>query len=1020
MDRLSGQNFVTTQLMNPFPGLRPFQTDEAHLFFGREGQSEEVLSNLSKNKFAAVLGASGTGKSSLIYCGLLPVLYGGFLHNDRSKWKIVVSRPGSDPVSNLAYSIAETFSPGGDKEQVSTDTFINHSLLKRSATGVSNVINQYGINSDENVLLLIDQFEELFRFQYADQSSQASNQVEHFVNLLVNAVKQTELPVYVVITMRSDFIGECSPYQDLTRLINDSHYLIPRMTRDDFRKAIIGPVAVGGAKITDQLVQLLLNEMGNNPDQLPILQHALMRTWNYWKNNCDTTLPLGINEYEAIGRLERALSNHSNEAFDELKVDEKKICEVIFKSLTEKGGDNRGVRRPTSIKELANISEANEAEVIKVVEIFRMAGRTFLTPSPGIELTADSIVDISHESLMRVWDKLKIWVEEESAAVYMYQRLANSAEMFHQGKTGLWGPPDLHLAINWRNKHNPNLAWAERYNPAFERTMVYLRTSEEEHIAEEENKIRLQKRALKRSRIVALILGTAGMISIALGILALMQRQDALKAQTKAEEQEVIAVEQASEAKRQKEIASKNEKDALVQKEIAENQKNIADEQTQIAIENLEETERQKLIAQQKSREALEQKQLAERSAKEALEQKQIAETASSEAERRRMISIAQSLAVKSQQMRTDTTLKGLLAYKGFEMNASYEGIPYDPDVFKALYSSDRLFNGKAHNMYDGHISIVRTFALNENMLYSAGSDGKLIGWNIQDKTRQEFLSKFSIIRKIFLYDNFLIGISNEGLFKFNLETKELTYKNNEIVYPKDLFIIHDNQLLIVFKNRISVVDMDFKSERNLYNSEQKISTAIYHKETNTLFAAKANGEILMWNNPSSGTSKPESFISGSESSWGALAYHPVKKQLIAGQANKTGLIYIWDIESRELQLELRGHSARISKIELSSDGNLMATASYDGSVRLWHLEDLKTLPVVFDVHESWVTALSFSKDNQYLYSGEKNGAIHKFPVKMEILTTNFCNYLSRDLSAEEWNVYIGEDIPYTPLKCKE
>lgn len=485
MDKVSNQNKRTEKLQNPFPGLRPFHPNEAHLFFGREGQSEEILENLAKNKFAAVLGASGSGKSSLIYCGLLPTLYGGFLHNGRSKWRIAISRPGSDPTANLATSLAKAFKVESKPEDIDTDGLINQAILKRSSNGISNVINQYGLGTDENVLILVDQFEELFRYQYSGKDSDALDKVDHFINLVVNIVKQQELPVYVVITMRSDFIGDCSPFQSFTRLINDSHYLIPRMTRDDFRKAIMGPVAVGGGEISDQLVQLLLNEMGNNPDHLPILQHALMRTWEYWVNHTDRSFPMGITEYEAIGRLERALSNHANDAYYELNVEQKRTCEVVFKSLTEKGADNRGIRRPTSIIELAAIAETTTSEVIKVVEVFRMKGRTFLTPPPEVKLNDESVVDISHESLMRVWDKLIIWVDEESNAVKMYVRLAESADLYSEGKANLWGPPDLQLAITWREKQNPNLAWATRYHPAFERTMVYLRTSEEEYIAEE-------------------------------------------------------------------------------------------------------------------------------------------------------------------------------------------------------------------------------------------------------------------------------------------------------------------------------------------------------------------------------------------------------------------------------------------------------------------------------------------------------------------------------------------------------
>ncbi|MBT5404156.1 MAG: High-affnity carbon uptake protein Hat/HatR, partial [Crocinitomicaceae bacterium] len=101
---------------NPFPGLRPFKIDESHLFFGREGQSEEVLENLSKNRFVGVIGSSGSGKSSLMYCGLVPILHGGFITEAGSKWRIIASRPGSAPIDNLAAAIAQDELPNAGEE----------------------------------------------------------------------------------------------------------------------------------------------------------------------------------------------------------------------------------------------------------------------------------------------------------------------------------------------------------------------------------------------------------------------------------------------------------------------------------------------------------------------------------------------------------------------------------------------------------------------------------------------------------------------------------------------------------------------------------------------------------------------------------------------------------------------------------------------------------------------------------------------------------------------------------------
>ncbi len=362
-------------IVNPFPGLRPFGIEESHLFFGREGQSEDVLIRLSKNRFVAVIGPSGTGKSSLIYCGLVPILYGGFIASAGSKWRIIVSRPGSSPIDNLAEAIVKNSASEESVEDRQLKKSFYSALLHRSSLGLIESLCHLPNSGGENILLLVDQFEELFRYRISHKGQETFNESVAFVKLLVEAVNQTEMPVYVVLTMRSDFIGECAQFQELTTLINKSNYLIPQMTRNDFRDAILGPVAVGNAAIEPSLVQELLNDMGDNPDQLPILQHAMMRTWDYWLKNSSKDKPVGINDYEAIGKMEKALSEHANEAFDELNEEGKRICEVLFKTITEKGSDNRGVRRPTRLGDIAEIAMAKVEDVITVIEKFRVSGQ---------------------------------------------------------------------------------------------------------------------------------------------------------------------------------------------------------------------------------------------------------------------------------------------------------------------------------------------------------------------------------------------------------------------------------------------------------------------------------------------------------------------------------------------------------------------------------------------------------------------------------------------------------------------
>ncbi|MFY7920387.1 MAG: High-affnity carbon uptake protein Hat/HatR, partial [Chryseotalea sp.] len=306
------------------------------------------------------------------------------------------------------------------------------------------------------------------------------------------------------------------------------------------------------AHISPRLTQQLLNDLGDNPDQLPILQHALMRTWSYWAKYRDYEDELlDLKHYEAIGTMAEALSMHANEAYDELDDEQKRVCEILFKAITEKRGENFGIRRPTRLNEIAAIADCSEEDVKAVIEKFREPGRSLLTPGFGIPLQGKSMVDISHESLMRIWVRLKNWVDDEADAVQMYTRLAEAAAMYQLGKSALWRPPDLQLALNWQAKHKPTLVWGQRYNPAFERTMIFLEYSKKEFETEQRIKELEQKRKLQRARLIALVLATATIVSLAFLVYAFIQK-------TAAEKAEKDAVANAQEAEKQRKQAVTN------------------------------------------------------------------------------------------------------------------------------------------------------------------------------------------------------------------------------------------------------------------------------------------------------------------------------------------------------------------------------------------------------------------------------------------------------------------------------
>ncbi len=544
---------TSTTRFNPFPGLRPFRTDEIYLFFGREEQTAELLQRLRQTRFLAVVGTSGSGKSSLVQAGLLPELHGGMMLDAGSHWEMAVMRPGGNPMTNLAEALvaADLYDP--DRENAVLEV---RATLSRSGLGLVEAVRQSDLEEGTNILLVVDQFEEIFRFRRS--GSARMEEAGAFVNLLLEASRNSEIPIYIALTMRSDYLGDCSEFPGLAEAVNDGEYLIPRLDREQKRSAISGPVKVGGGEIAPRLLQKLLNDVGDNPDHLPILQHALMRTWDAWEDDHAHEEPIDLRHYEAVGGMAEALSRHADEVFHELPDGKlRRIAEKVFKALTERSTDNRGIRRPAQLCKLCAIADADEESVRAVVDPFRHLGRTFLMPPEEKELSASTVIDISHESLMRVWTRLDGWAEEESQSARIYRRLVDTEALHRDGKAGLYHDPDLQIAQSWREEEAPNEAWADQYGGGFDEAMTFLdrssgaaRQKEEDREAARQHELeqakaladaeRLraeeQQKGARRLRKLLAAAAVIAVIAVGASVFAVLQTQKAERSEAAAEE----------------------------------------------------------------------------------------------------------------------------------------------------------------------------------------------------------------------------------------------------------------------------------------------------------------------------------------------------------------------------------------------------------------------------------------------------------------------------------------------------
>ncbi len=1011
---------------NPFPGLRPFGIDESHLFFGREGQSDEVLEKLSDNRFVAVIGASGSGKSSLMYCGLIPELYGGFITDAGSSWKVVISRPGGGPIDNLAKALVEADEKELTEKERFTRESISSAVLRSSSLGLVDAVRQMDLEQGENVLIFVDQFEELFRFKRSRSDSSTINESAAFVKLLLEAINQSDFPIYVVMTMRSDFIGDCSQYPELTKKINNSHYLIPQMTREDFRQAILGPVAVGHGEISDRLVQQLLNDVGDNPDQLPILQHALMRTWDYWIKNREGKEKMDVGHYEAIGRMKKALSEHANEAFDELDETGQDICENLFKTLTEKGADGRGIRHPSRVEEISEIAGVTGERVIEVIEHFRLPGRSFLVPASHIKLDNESIIDISHESLMRVWDRLIQWVDEEVESVALYQRLCDAAEMYQKGTGSLWRPPDLLLALNWKDKRKPNLTWAKRYNPSFERAMVFLESSRESYELEEANKILQQKRELRRTRTFAMVLGSAAIVALGLMIFSWAQYTESERLRSEAEiakedalTQKTLAEQAARDAEQARDEAQQSAQEAQAARAEAEKQTEIALQEKQNAESARNLAEQRRVQAEQASAAAIAAQAKAEENYTLALEQTKIAQEANDRTQSLRMSSIARSMAVKSLQIKNDTTLRALVAQQAYLFDQQYGDQQFNPDVYAGLYYANKYLNKPDYNALSGHDDGVRSivFSKDGNKMYTTGSDGKVLEWNMADpaKPHKVVWENNSLNRSLVLSpDENRLGVITQfsTIQVYSLPPADSimwSLENDDKVAWSIVFEPHQNTLLASYDDG-SVVEwnLDNGTSTQITQYDTRFISLDLTPDARWIAGGTEEGQVIIWDRNNAG--EPAKVFGDIRNTIHGIKFNNSGTLLATGDL--AGNVRVWEVGSWDLLETLEGHSARVHDIQFSSDDKFMATGSFDKSILLWFTDDFTKSPAVLDDQDSWVWSLGFTPDSKKIFAGCVNNLIREYPLEMDKLSGGICGKIDRNMSQKEWKRFVAKDIP--------
>ncbi|MCP4695632.1 MAG: CHAT domain-containing protein [Gammaproteobacteria bacterium] len=939
---------------NPYLGLQAFQETDADRFFGRCDLTLQVFETLetvrnedlkspypenAKARFLAILGPSGSGKSSLVRAGLAPVL--------KAEWnaRVLTLLPGDKPLESLARALAE-FDPQGATVSKAKKEYLE---LLKEADGLRSIVSDLLARRPQPLVLLIDQFEETFSLCRDRVEQQA------FIAALLTAAQAPHTHLWAVLTLRSDFLGETQSYPTLNRLIARQSVIVPIMQPKELRQAIERPALALGHPLDAPAVALLLEQSAGRQGALPLLQFALLRIWQGMTQGVPPADTL-----EQTGGVGGALAQTAEALFKSLSEAEQQIARRVFLKLVQLGEGSRDTRRRAALAEM--VAHGEDAETVQTVlnrfarqdaRLISLSGENVIREGHGESeeqnlrepraLRGQNVfIEFSHEALLEHWTRLNEWLDAGRDDLRFERRLNDAIRQWDENRQAsgfLWSAPEqMGLLLEYRAKHGEEMTAGQ---------VAFFEASRTE-----------QKRRQRNKRLTLLTI-MALLVGVALGGWFYAQEQ----AEAKKEQERLTG--QALEAEK-KTIATAKQVRA-VEKKAKTNEQNTLRTQSLFLVD---------LARQQIEQENAVNSMLL---ALEALPNDM------NNPDRPYVIQAEEKLygAVYAQRERIVLPHSRVIAFSS--------------DGTQLVMASDgwtaRLWDvqsGRVLHTLSGYESAIRhaAFSPDGTQLVTASDDKTVRLWDVQSgrvlRIRTLSRHKNYINHAAFSPDGTLLATASDDktVRLWDVQSGRLLHTlrgHGYSIYLATFTFSPDGTLLAIAPDDKTARLWDVQSGRILHifsGHENSVNHAAFSPDGTQLVTASGDDTARLWDLQ---TKRLLHTLRGHYSGVKHAAFNPDGTRLITASYDNTARL--WDVQSGQLLHTFSGHKNYVNHAAFSPDGTLLATASDDNTVRLWDVQSGRLLHTLRG-HEDSVYHAAFSPDGTRVVTASSDKTVRFWDVQ--------------------------------------